>query len=111
MAIVLPFHGLLPGTEQAAKVAAVPYDVINTEEAIALAKGNPLSFLRVSRPEIELEPGIDLHDDQVYAKAAANFQRLCKEAPLGTGCRRTPLCLCSANGETSSGWDHRRGIL
>jgi len=82
MATVLPFHGLLPRPEQAAQVAAVPYDVINTEEAAQLANGNPLSFLRVSRPEIELEPGIDLHDDRVYAKAAANFQRLCQAAPL-----------------------------
>ena len=40
-----------------------------------LAKGNPLSFLRVSRPEIEMEPGIDLHSDPVYAKAVANFRR------------------------------------
>jgi len=42
MAIVLPFHGLLPRPEQAAQVAAVPYDVINTEEAAQLAEGNPL---------------------------------------------------------------------
>ena len=82
MSIVLPFHGLLPRPEQAAKVAAVPYDVINSEEAAQLADGNPLSFLRVSRPEIELEAGIDLHDDRVYERAAANFQRLCREAPL-----------------------------
>lgn len=82
MATVLPFNGLLPSQEVAAKVAAVPYDVVNTEEAASLAAGNPLSFLRVSRPEIELDEGIDLHDDQVYAKALANFQRLCIEAPL-----------------------------
>ena len=82
MAIFKPFHALMPTREDVAKVAAVPYDVVNTEEAAALAEGNPLSFLRVSRPEIELEAGIDLHDDKVYAKAAANFKRLTETAPL-----------------------------
>jgi uncharacterized protein (DUF1015 family) len=82
MATVLPFNGLLPEPQVAAKVAAVPYDVVNTEEAAQLAEGNPLSFLRVSRPEIELAAGIDLHDDQVYAKALENFKRLCAAAPL-----------------------------
>jgi uncharacterized protein (DUF1015 family) len=56
--------------------------VVDTEEAAKLAEGNPLSFLRVARPEIELEPGIDLHDDKVYAKAAENFKRLRETAPL-----------------------------
>ena len=82
MAKVLPFHGLLPTPEKAAQVAAVPYDVVNSEEAAKLAEGNPLSFLRISKPEIELEPGIDLYDDRVSAKALANFKRLCEQAPL-----------------------------
>ena len=82
MAIFKPFHALMPSREDVAKVAAVPYDVVNTEEAAALAEGNALSFLRVSRPEIELEAGIDLHDDKVYAKAASNFKRLIETAPL-----------------------------
>ena len=73
MAKFLPFHALMPVPEKVAAVAAVPYDVVNTEEAAALAEGNPLSFLRVSRPEIELAPGTDLYSDEVYAKAAANF--------------------------------------
>lgn len=82
MAIFNGFHGMMPPQDKAAQVAAVPYDVVNSEEAAELAKGNPLSFLRVSRPEIEMEPGIDLHSDPVYAKAAANFKRLIAEAPL-----------------------------
>lgn len=82
MAVVLPFKGLVPPADKAAKVAAVPYDVVSTEEAAKLAEGNPLSFLRVSRPEIELDKSIDVHDDKVYAKAGENFRRLCKEAPL-----------------------------
>lgn len=82
MAEILPFNGLLPRPDMAPQVAAVPYDVVNSEEAAVLAEGNPYSFLRVSRPEIEMEVGIDLHCDAVYAKAAANFKRLCLEAPL-----------------------------
>ena len=82
MAKFLPFHALMPPPEKVAAVAAVPYDVVNTEEAAALADGNPLSFLRVSRPEIELAPGTDLYSDEVYARAAANFKRLRREAPL-----------------------------
>ena len=82
MAKFLPFHALMPLPEKVAAVAAVPYDVVNTEEAAALAEGNPLSFLRVSRPEIELAPGTDLYSDEVYARAAANFRRLRREAPL-----------------------------
>ena len=82
MAVFRPFHALMPRPEDVAKVAAVPYDVVDTAEAAALAEGNALSFLRVSRPEIELEAGIDLHDDKVYAKAASNFQRLIEQAPL-----------------------------
>lgn len=82
MATVKPFRALRPRPEQAAAVAAVPYDVVNTSEARALAEGAPLSFLRVSRPEIELPEGVDIYSDEVYAKAAANFDRLIKEAPL-----------------------------
>ncbi len=82
MAVFNAFHALMPRPEKAAQVAAVPYDVVNTEEAAALAEGNDLSFLRVSRPEIELPPGTDLYSDEVYAKAVANFKRLCKAAPL-----------------------------
>ena len=82
MAVFNAFHALMPRPEKVAAVAAVPYDVVNTEEAAALAEGNDLSFLRVSRPEIELPAGTDLYSDEVYAKAAANFKRLCKAAPL-----------------------------
>ena len=57
MAKLTPFHGLLPRPERAAEVSAVPYDVVNSEEAAVLAEGNPLSFLHVSRPEIDMEPG------------------------------------------------------
>ncbi len=82
MAVFLPFCGVLPTPERVKQVAAVPYDVVNSEEAAALAAGNPLSFLHVSRPEIDLAAGIDLHDDRVYAQAKAAFDRLTQEAPL-----------------------------
>jgi len=82
MAKCLPFNGLLPLPANAAQVAAVPYDVVNSQEAAELAAGNPLSFLRVAKPEMELPEGVNLYSDEVYAKAASNFKRLCKEAPL-----------------------------
>jgi uncharacterized protein (DUF1015 family) len=60
----------------------VPYDVVNTEEARALAAGNPLSFLHVSRPEIDLPPGTDIYSDAVYRKAVDNFEQLTATCPL-----------------------------
>ena len=64
-----PFSAIRPSPEAAARLAAVPYDVVNTEEARALAAGNPLSFLHVSRPEIDLPPETDIYSDAVYAQA------------------------------------------
>lgn len=82
MAIIRPFNALRPQAERAAQVAAVPYDVVNTEEARSLAAGNPWSFLHVSRPEIDLPEGTPVYSDRVYAKALANFEKLTKECPL-----------------------------
>jgi uncharacterized protein (DUF1015 family) len=82
MSAIYPFKALRPAPKSAAAVASVPYDVVNTEEARALAEGNPLSFLRVSRPEIELPQGTDSHGDAVYDLAAKNFARLKDLAPL-----------------------------
>lgn len=82
MAKIFPFNGLLPTPERVEQVAAVPYDVVNSAEATTLAANNNLSFLHVSRPEIDMEPGINLYSEPVYAKAAENFAKLCKEAPL-----------------------------
>ncbi len=70
---VQAFQGLVPKPENAAQVASVPYDVVDGAEAAKLAEGNPLSFLHVIRPEIDLPPGTDLYSDAVYAKAAENF--------------------------------------
>jgi uncharacterized protein (DUF1015 family) len=80
MAILHPFRALRPLPSAAAAVAAVPYDVVNVEEARALADGNPLSFLRVSRAEIELPPDTDVYSDSVYARSAENYRRLTKSS-------------------------------
>src|SRR5437762_4054425 len=82
MAIIRPFNALRPAAEHAAEVAAVPYDVVNTEEARALASGNPFSFLHVSRAEIDLPDGTPIYSDEVYGKAADNFAKLRRECPL-----------------------------
>ena len=82
MAVIRPFRALRPQPERAQLVASVPYDVVNTDEARALAEGNPLSFLHVSRPEIDLPPGTDIHSDPVYRKAVENFETLISNCPL-----------------------------
>src|SRR5437773_9787785 len=82
MAVIRPFAALRPPAERAAQVAAVPYDVVNTQEARALAAGNPWSFLHVSRPEIDLPNGTPIYSDDVYARAAISFETLRKRCPL-----------------------------
>lgn len=82
MAIVKPFKGLRPRREQIDKIAAPPYDVISSEEAKAMAADNGLSFLHISKPEIDLEPKIDLYDERVYEKGKENFQKFIKEGIL-----------------------------
>ncbi|MCZ6673631.1 MAG: DUF1015 family protein, partial [Verrucomicrobia bacterium] len=70
------FQGLRPNPEQAASVASLPYDVVNTEEARKLTQGNPNSFLHVVRAEVDLPEGTDLYSDPVYSKAKENLQAL-----------------------------------
>ncbi len=82
MATIRPFRALRPTPENVDRIAAVPYDVVNTDEARALAAGNPLSFLHVSRAEIDLPASTDPYCEQVYQEAVANFDRLKKAAPL-----------------------------
>ena len=82
MARLFPFRALRPAPASAATVAAVPYDVVNTEEARALAAGQPLSFLHVSRAEIDLPADTDPYSPAVYEKAVANFAALRTAAPL-----------------------------
>lgn len=78
--VIRPFRALRPEPRAAAQVAAVPYDVVNREEARKLA--TPLSFLRVSRPEIDLPADTEPYSNAVYEKARANLEALTREAPL-----------------------------
>jgi uncharacterized protein (DUF1015 family) len=82
MALIKPFAALRPGPRLAAKICELPYDVMSSEEARALAADNPLSFLHVSKPEIDLAPGVDVHDAQVYARGRENFDRLIRQGAL-----------------------------
>ena len=83
MATVVPFRAWHPSAASAPQVAAVPYDVVDVEEARALAADNPLSFLHVSRAEIDLPAGVDPYSARVYETAAARFETLKRTAPLG----------------------------
>lgn len=76
MALIHAFRALRPTPANAARIAAVPYDVVNTDEARGLALGNPQSFLHVSRSEIDLPPGTDPYSEQVYGRAAGAFADL-----------------------------------
>jgi uncharacterized protein (DUF1015 family) len=84
MASLHPFRALRPAPEAAATVSSVPYDVVSTDEARQLAAGNPLSFLHVTRSEIDLPPGTDPYASQVYEQARDNLATLRAAAPLVT---------------------------
>lgn len=82
MATVKPFKAIRPVPGLADKIASLPYDVVNTEEARNLAKDNPYSFLHVDRAEIDLAPSINPYDKIVYEKARENFDRMFKKGLL-----------------------------
>ncbi len=82
MASLHPFRALRPAVDAAADVSSVPYDVVSTEEARQLAADNPLSFLHVTRSEIDLPAGTDPYSSEVYDLARANFEALRASAPL-----------------------------
>jgi uncharacterized protein (DUF1015 family) len=82
MAFIQPFRALRPTAARASAVAAVPYDVVSTDEARALASGNPLSFLHVTRSEIDLPPETDPYAASVYETARQNLVQLKSQAPL-----------------------------
>jgi len=84
VAALFPFRALRPTPAAASDVAAVPYDVVTRDEAASIAHGNPLSFLHVSRAEIDVAAGTDPYADEVYDKAARNFLELQAAAPLVT---------------------------
>ncbi len=82
MAIIKSFKGVRPKIGLAEQVASLPYDVMNTEEAREMATGNPLSFLHVSRAEIDFPLNIDEHSQMVYDKAKENFYKMITDGVL-----------------------------
>lgn len=76
MSVIRPFSALRPKKEYASAVAALPYDVMNSEEAREKVKELPYSFLHVDKAEIDLPVGTDIYSDAVYAKAAENLKKL-----------------------------------
>ena len=79
-----PFTALRPAAGVAERLASVPYDVVDTAEARALAAGNSLSFLHVSRPEIDLPDGTDIYSDAVYAQAVRALEGLKGQGALAS---------------------------
>ena len=82
MASIKPFGALRPKPDLAARICELPYDVMSSEEARQIAAGNPLSFLHVSKPEIDLPPDTGLCDPAVYVKGRENFARLIADGAL-----------------------------
>jgi uncharacterized protein (DUF1015 family) len=82
MATVRPFAGLRPQKELAAKLASPPYDVLSSDEAREMAKDNPISFLHVIKPEIDLDPEIDPYDKRVYEKGSHNLKKFIQDSIL-----------------------------
>jgi len=82
VATVRPFRGFRPQPGLAARVASRPYDVLNSDEARAEAAGNPVSFLHVGKPEIDLPPDVHPYDERVYQKGKENLQKLVADGVL-----------------------------
>lgn len=82
MATIRPFAALRPKPELASRICELPYDVMSSDEAVALAAGNPLSFLHVSKPEIDLPRSTDPYAPAVYETGRRNFRALIKQGAL-----------------------------
>lgn len=79
MAVIRPFKGIRPIKELADKIAALPYDVMDSDEAREMVKDNPYSFLHVDKAEVDLPKDIDVYDDRVYEKAKENLEKMIEE--------------------------------
>jgi uncharacterized protein (DUF1015 family) len=82
MAVIREFKGLRPKKELVTRVAELPYDVVSSEEARAIAGGNPYSFFHISKPEIDLPDTVNLYDDIVYATGKKNFDSFISQGIL-----------------------------
>src|SRR5881275_920534 len=82
MATIKPFAALRPNPQLAGSICELPYDVMSSEEARNIAGGNPLSFLHVSKPEIDLPGSIDPYAPEAYAKGKENFEKFISQGAL-----------------------------
>jgi len=82
MSIIRPFRGYRPRAEIVAQVAAPPYDVLSSQEAREIVAGNPLSFLRVTKAEVDLDSSVDIYSQPVYLKAKENLHKFIAEGYL-----------------------------
>lgn len=82
MAVVRPFKAVRPAKNLADKVAALPYDVMNSDEAREMVKGDPYSFLHVDKAEIDLDKSVDIYDKKVYEKAKENLYNMINDSVL-----------------------------
>ena len=76
MSLIKPFRGLRPAPDKSVDVIAPPYDVLNSDEARERVVGKPLSFLHISKPEIDLPADTDPHSDLVYSRGAQNLREM-----------------------------------
>src|SRR5690606_34300018 len=82
MVNIRPFRGLRPKLELTSRIAAKPYDVLNSEEARLEFEKEPLTFLQISKPEVHMYDNIDQYDDKVYKKGNEIFQKFISEGLL-----------------------------
>jgi uncharacterized protein (DUF1015 family) len=79
---IRPFKALRPTVDKASKVASPPYDVLSSDEARQMAKDNPISFLRVIKPEVDFEPSVDVYSDSIYQRGLDNLEALVNDGVL-----------------------------
>ncbi len=82
MSVIKPFKALRPNAQSAKQVASRPYDVLNSTEAKVEAQGNPISFLHITKSEIDLSDTTDIHSQEVYEKAKENLHFFIKREIL-----------------------------
>lgn len=82
MALYRAFQAFRPEKSKQALIPALPYDVMNSDEAKEMVKDNPYSFLHIDKAEIDLPKGTDIYSDEVYRKAKENLESLEKQAHL-----------------------------
>ena len=82
MCVIAPFRALRPTPEHAEQVASPPYDVLNVEEARRMVEGNPISFLHVTRSEVDLPAGVHVYSQVVYEKAGENIRSMLRQGVL-----------------------------